>query len=138
GVGAVWGGAVGGGRGEGGGGRRAAPSAGALRKRASGRPRSPPRPEQGASAITRSNEPGRQAGSVPSATMAAPAPVAETAACTSRARCSLTSEATRRAPRPAASPASSRAFPPPPAHRSSHRRAPAPPPPAPPPPAPPR
>ena len=75
----------------------------------------------GTSASTRSNDPGRQAGLVPSAaTTAAAAPVTGTASRASRARCGRTSAASSRAPRCAASPASSRALPPGPAHMSSH------------------
>ena len=98
-----------------------ATSAGVLRHRASGRRRSDPRPEHGTSARTRSNVPGGHGAWRPSAarTAGVPPPARRRASRTRRARCGWMSEATRRAPRAAARPLSSRALPPGPAHRSS-------------------
>ena len=101
-----------------------ATSAGVLRHRASGRRRSDPRPEHGTSARTRSNVPGRHGTWRPSAatTPRSSPPARRRASRTRRARFGWTSEATRRAPRAAARPFSSRALPPGPAHRSSQSR----------------
>ena len=95
-------------------------SDGRRRQRLSGRRRSAPRPEQGASTRTRSNEPSLHGGRVPSPTTTSPV-VARIAWATSRARCGSRSLASSRAPRCVASAASRAALPPGPAHRSSHR-----------------
>ena len=99
----------------------------AFRQRASGRRRSAPSPEQGASTSTRSTLPSGHGGLVPSATMtsaAAPWPPArDSASLTRAARCGWSSAATRLARGAAivARPCSRRDLPPGPAHRSSQR-----------------
>ena len=96
-------------------------SVGRRRQRLSGRRRSAPRPEHGASTSTRSKRALGPRRPGPVTRRRRRPSVARSAWATSRARCGCRSLASSRAPRCVASAASRAALPPGPAHRSSQR-----------------